>query len=63
MHQEEQHETAVDKDVHDPPEKVLFQNSELKQHIKNKDFQKNKNVDTEDSRKDSFDGRKKTCGG
>jgi hypothetical protein len=46
MHQEEEHKTAVDKNVHDPPEKVFFQYSELKQYIQNKDFQQGKNFDT-----------------
>jgi len=63
MHQEEEHETAVDKNVHDPPEEVLPQYSELKQDIENKDFQQDKDVGTENSREDSLDGRKKPCGG
>jgi len=63
MHQEEKHETAVNKNVHDPPERVLPQNSELKQYIENKDFQQSKNLCTENSREDSLDGRKKPGGG
>jgi hypothetical protein len=47
MHQEKKDKTTVDKDVHDPPEKILFQYPELKQYIEDKDFQKNKNFDTE----------------
>jgi hypothetical protein len=62
MHQEEEHETAVNKDVHDPSEKVLPQYSELKQYIQNKDFQQGKTLGTENSQKDSFDGREKPCG-
>jgi hypothetical protein len=61
MHQEEEHETAVNKDVHDPPEKVLPQYSELKQYIQNKDFQQGENLGTENSRDDSFDGGEKPC--
>jgi hypothetical protein len=56
MHQEEQHKTAVDKNVHDPPEKVFPQNPELEQYIKNKDFNQSKNIGAENSREDSLDG-------
>jgi hypothetical protein len=63
MHQEEQHEASVDKNVHDPPEKILPQYSELKQYIQNKDLQQGKNLDAEKSGEDSFDGRKKPYGG
>jgi hypothetical protein len=38
MHHEEEHEATVDKNVHDPPEKILSQYSVLKHHIKNKDL-------------------------
>jgi hypothetical protein len=62
MHQEEEHETAVNKDVHDPPKKVLPQYSELEQYIQNKDFQQCENLGTENTRDHSFDGRKKPCG-
>jgi hypothetical protein len=63
MHQEKKHETAVDKNMHDPPEKILPQYPELEQYIENKDFQQSKNLDTEKCREDSLDGRKKPCGG
>jgi hypothetical protein len=63
MHQEEQHEASVDKNVHDPPEKILPQYSELKQYIQNKDFQQGKNPDAEKSEEDSFDGGEKPRGG
>jgi hypothetical protein len=49
MHQEEKHETAVDKNVHDPPEEVLPQYPELKQDIENKDFQQGNDFGTENS--------------
>jgi hypothetical protein len=38
MHQEEEHKTTVDKNVHDPSEKVFSQYPELKQYIENKYF-------------------------
>jgi hypothetical protein len=47
MHQEEQHKTAVDKNVHDPPEKVLPQYPELEEHIKDKDLNECKDFGTE----------------
>jgi len=62
MHQEEKHETAIDKNVHDPPEEVLPHNPELKQDIENKDFHESKNLGTEKSCEDSLDGREKPCG-
>jgi hypothetical protein len=63
MHQEEEHETGVDKNVHDPSEKVLPQYPELKQYIQNKDLQQGKNLDAEKCGEDSLEGRKKPCGG
>jgi hypothetical protein len=62
MHQEEEHEADIDKNVHDPPEKVLSQYSELKQYIKNEDFQQSENFGAKKSQENSLDCRKKPCG-
>jgi len=63
MHQDEEHKTAVDKNVHKPPEVVFPQYSELEQYIEDKDFQKDKDFGTEKSGQNSFNGRKKSGGG
>jgi hypothetical protein len=63
MHQEKEHETAVNKNVHDPSEEVLSQYSELKQDIEKKYFHQGEDFGTEDRRENSLDGRKNPCGG
>jgi hypothetical protein len=62
MHQEKEYKTAVDKNVHDPPEEIFSQYPELKEYIENKDFQQSKNFQTEKCREDSSEGRKKPGG-
>jgi hypothetical protein len=47
MHQEKQHKSTVDENVHDPPEKVLSQYPELEENIKDKNLHEGKYFDTE----------------
>jgi hypothetical protein len=44
VHQEKKHEAAVNANMHEPPEKVLFQYPELEKDIKNKDPQQGKDL-------------------
>jgi hypothetical protein len=59
MHQEEQHESAIDTEMHDPSQEVFFQDPELEESIENKDLEQGKDPGAENGKQNSLKGRKK----
>ena len=68
MHKEEQHESVIDTDMHDPSESAFFQSPDLEQHIQNKDPDKGEHFFAQQGQGNAFDGgtqsfsRRKTAG-
>jgi hypothetical protein len=56
MHQQEQHKTEVESDMHEPSQEILPQYLYLQNYIEHKDPQERQDFPTEQGRDCSFDG-------